>query len=188
VHPQLKAVIREFEHASERVHALMAKVSPDQWTRRPHPDRWSIGECIGHLNLTSEAYLPLVLKGLEEARRLGSPGPHRYHRDPVGWIMWRLAGPPVRFKVRTAAAFVPAGDAPPAMLVATFDRLQSEQVRCAEAGSGLPLSRVRITSPFDARVRYNLYACLTILPRHQHRHLWQAEEVLEQLTSQAEPV
>jgi len=26
-------------------------------------------------------------------------------------------------------------------------------------------------------VRYNLYACFTILPRHQHRHLWQAERV-----------
>jgi len=36
---------------------------------------------------------------------------------------------------------------------------------------------VRVTSPFNARVRYNLYACFTILPRHQHRHLWQAERV-----------
>jgi hypothetical protein len=26
-------------------------------------------------------------------------------------------------------------------------------------------------------VRYNLYSCFTILPRHQHRHLWQAERV-----------
>jgi len=26
-------------------------------------------------------------------------------------------------------------------------------------------------------VRYNLFACFTILPLHQHRHLWQAERV-----------
>ena len=38
-----------------------------------------------------------------------------------------------------------------------------------------------IVSPFDGRLRYNLYSCLTILPAHQHRHLWQAERVLEEL-------
>jgi hypothetical protein len=52
---------------------------------------------------------------------------------------------------------------------------------CVEAADGLPLGSVRITSPFDPRLRYNLYSCLTILPRHQHRHLWQAEQALERL-------
>jgi hypothetical protein len=30
-------------------------------------------------------------------------------------------------------------------------------------------------------LRYNLYSCFTILPSHQHRHIWQAEQVLERL-------
>ena len=42
---------------------------------------------------------------------------------------------------------------------------------------------VKITSPFNPRLRYNLYACLTILPPHQERHIWQAEQVLERLRS-----
>ena len=40
---------------------------------------------------------------------------------------------------------------------------------------------MKITSPFNPRIRYNLYACLTILPPHQERHIWQAEQVLERL-------
>jgi hypothetical protein len=28
---------------------------------------------------------------------------------------------------------------------------------------------------------YNLFACLTILPRHQHRHFWQAEQAWQAL-------
>jgi hypothetical protein len=32
-------------------------------------------------------------------------------------------------------------------------------------------------SPFAPGVRYNLYSTLSILPRHQERHLWQAEQV-----------
>jgi len=48
---------------------------------------------------------------------------------------------------------------------------------CLVAADGLPLSHVRISSPFNPRLRYDLYACFTILPRHPHRHLWQAEPV-----------
>ncbi len=41
---------------------------------------------------------------------------------------------------------------------------------------GFPLGRLWIISPFDPRIRYNAYACLTILPAHQHRRLWRAEQ------------
>jgi hypothetical protein len=34
-----------------------------------------------------------------------------------------------------------------------------------------------VQSPFNEKVKYNLYSCLTILPPHQHRHLWQAEQI-----------
>ena len=30
--------------------------------------------------------------------------------------------------------------------------------------------------PVDARARYNVFAALSIMARHQHRHLWQAEQ------------
>jgi hypothetical protein len=86
-------------------------------------------------------------------------------------------GPPVRVRLKTIARFLPQSAAAPAVLVEEFDRLQTAQLDCLAQGDGLPLSHVRIKSPFNARLRYNLYACFTILPRHQHRHLWQAERV-----------
>ncbi len=88
-----------------------------------------------------------------------------------------MAGPPVRARVQTAAPFIPPSTAPPGELVAEFDRWQAAQVSCVAAADGLALERLSISSPFVGRLRYNLYACLTILPRHQHRHLWQAEQV-----------
>jgi hypothetical protein len=60
-------------------------------------------------------------------------------------------------------------------------RLQREQVAAVREADGLPLERVRVTSPFDARLGDNLHARLTLLAPHQHRHRWQAERVLEQL-------
>lgn len=177
MHPQLDEVRREFLSAQQRLHHLADAVPAEFWDQRPGPGRWSVGECVAHLNLTAREYRPLVLAGLEECRRHDDPVPRRYRRDPIGWLIWRTQAPPVRFRARTAAAFVPEGALPPDELIAEFDRLQAEQIGWVAMADGLAIDRVRVTSPFDPRIRYTLFACLSILPRHQHRHLWQAEQV-----------
>lgn len=183
MHPQLQAVADELLAARDRLHRLAETTSPESWSRRADTDRWSAGECVAHLNLTAIAFLPLIRAGLEQAAAIGAGAPARFHRDLVGWVLWRTAGPPVRFRVRTAARFVPTGSEPLAHLLATFDRLQQEQLEVVARADGYPIHRVKVTSPFDSRFRYNLYACLTILPPHQERHIWQAEGVLERLRS-----
>lgn len=181
MHPQLDAIRSEFLSAQRRLHQLADALPAERWAERPHPDRWSVGECVGHLNLTAPAYREAVLAALEECRRQGDPAPRRYRRDPAGWLLWRTMGPPVRFRTRTKAAFVPNGDTPAHELIAEFDRLQAEQIGWVAMADGLAIDRVRMASPFDARVRYSLYSGLTILPRHQHRHLWQAERAAQAL-------
>jgi DinB superfamily len=183
VHPQLQAVAEELAAAHGRLHRLADSTAPDAWSRRADPDRWSAGECIAHLNLTALAFLPLIRRALDQAAALGGGTPTRLRRDLVGWMLWRTAPPPVRFRVRTKAPFVPTGSEPLGQLLATFDRLQAEQLQCVVQADGRPIHRVKIASPFDPRLRYNLYACLTTLPRHQERHIWQAEQVLERLRS-----
>lgn len=177
MHPQIDEIIREFNTATERLDALVTNVPALRWQERPDPMRWSVAECIEHVNITSRKYLPLLDKALDDARRVGSGPPRRYRRDFIGWLLWKTMGPPVRQRVKTTAEFVPVGGKTPAELVAEFKELQREQIARSEAFDGLPLHKVRIPSPFNERVMYNAYSCLTILPRHQHRHLWQAEQV-----------
>ena len=181
MHPQLSAIVDEFESARSRLHLLAGAVPDARWAERADPARWSVAECVAHLNLTSRAYVPLLRDAIARARALRDAGrttPARYRRDPVGWVLWRTAGPVKRVgRVKTTAPFVPAGELPRDVVLAEFERLQDEQLACVRDADGLPLGDVRVVSPFDARVRYNLYACLTILPRHQHRHLFQAEQV-----------
>jgi hypothetical protein len=175
VHPQLQAIIDELGTAQARLHTLAAATPATAWSRRSDPARWSIAECVAHLNLTSAAYLPRLREALPRPAELIAT--KRYRRDPRGWLLWRMVGPPVRLRLKTSAPFIPQATAAPAELVAEFDQWQAEQIACVRKAEGLPLGRLWITSPFNARVRYNVYAALTILPRHQHRHLWQAEQV-----------
>jgi hypothetical protein len=176
MHPQLSAIVLEFEKAQDRLYRLITDLPDERWSLRADPNRWSVAECVAHLNLTSRAYLPLIHGALERGRLSGRTST-RYHRDPVGWLLWRSMGPPVKAKVRTPAPFVPTGDLTREAVIEEFDALQSEQIACTRAAEGLPLGRLRIVSPFNDRLSYNLFSALSILPRHQHRHLWQAEQV-----------
>jgi hypothetical protein len=178
VNPQLDGIVREFESASARLRTLHRDVPPDRWPRRPAPESWSAGECIVHLNLTGAAMLPLLREGIARARQSGRAARRRYRRGLLGWLLWRGLSSPGRFKTKTVAAFVPTADRPADEVVAEFERLQAAQIAVARDADGLPIDRVQIASPFNGRVRYNVFAALSILARHQHRHLWQAERVV----------
>jgi hypothetical protein len=176
MHAELLAIEQEFESALVRLHELRAKVPPEVWKRRPAPERWSPGECVAHLNLSSASMVPLVRAGIDQARRSGRSAQARYRRDFVGWLLWKGLGPGKGFKTKTIPAWVPSGDRHPGELVSEFERWQTQQIALVRDADGLPIDRVKIASPVDARARYNVFAALSILARHQHRHLWQAEQ------------
>jgi hypothetical protein len=180
---QLATAVERFEEARRRLHRLAGALPEERWSARSVPTAWSVAECVAHLNLTSQAYLPLLREALDRARAIGGPAPARYRMDLVGRLVALAAGPMPRLggvhfgRSKTPPAFVPSGVLPRAHLLAEFDRLQDAQIAFATEADGLPLGAVKVSSPFDPRARYNLYSCFVILPRHQQRHLEQAERV-----------
>jgi hypothetical protein len=182
LHPELGAIVEELRAATDRLAALHGAIPPESWTRRPSTGGWSPAECVAHLNLTHQAFLPGLRSGMEEARARAAarPGaPVLFRRGLLGWLLWRTMGPPVRMRVRTGASFVPTGEDPPELLKARFDQNQAELMALVEGAEGLPLGDVRVPSPFAEKVGYTLFAAFGIMARHQHRHLWQAEQAAE---------
>jgi hypothetical protein len=183
MHPQLVNVVDCLGQAELRLEKLADSVPDDRWNVRRDPARWSVAECVAHLNLTSAAYEPLIRKAIEEARKLPPAGHRPYHRDKVGWLFSVLTGPLPALgrlrigRVKTIPAFVPTGELPKQLTLADFKRHQLELARMVQEGDGLPLDEVSITSPFGGRIRYNCYSTFVIITRHEERHLQQAELV-----------
>jgi hypothetical protein len=174
VHPQLAAVVADLEAAAERVRRLHGTLSFDAWSDRPGPGRWSPAECITHLNLTSATLLPLLRDALRVACERREPAPRRYRRDAAGWLVWQIVAPSGGVKTTTIAALEPREASPIDSVVSQFGDFQTALVACVRGADGLPLDRVKVQSPFDTRITVNLYSALTLVPRHQHRHLHQA--------------
>lgn len=189
--PELVAIADEVTAADIRLRRLLDATPRPRWTARPAAGRWSVLECVDHLNRTTDAYREKMPAALDEARSLPAHDARRpYRLDPVGWMLWKYIGPPVRRlgRTRTGAAFVPA-ELPPVEVVVRGFRERNDLVRSwVVEADGLAIDRVKVVSPFADRVRYNAFAGLAVLARHQHRHLWQAEQAAAALDEALPPL
>ena len=181
---KLTRILQLLDTASARLKGLVDSVPEDRWHTRPEPGAWSAAQCLVHLNITSEAYRERLLQALEEARSLGEGRAFtgRYRCDVLGGILAAMVGPTPRIggrrrgRVKAPPAFVPSDDPPRDVVVAEFQSHQEWLAGLVRRSDGLPIHRVKVTSVFVPSVRFNLYATLLILAKHQHRHLQQAEE------------
>ena len=179
--PPLAEVRLELREATEEVRRLVDSTGRSTWDQPPGPKRWSVAECLVHLNLTSEAYLPLLQHAITRGReqRQQSDGTYRY--DFTGLLLRWFIEPPVRIGVKTKPPFVPTGPAVKEKVQAEFVAFEEQlEAQLAEA-NGLDLTALKVLSPFSARIRYNVFSAFKILAAHQRRHLWQARRALEAL-------
>jgi hypothetical protein len=184
VHADLERVAGEFAEAQARMHRLAESVEDRDWNRRPAAGAWSMDECVAHLTITNERYVPILAEVADTAPELSDPATPM-HRDLTGRLLCWFMEPPVRFKLPTAAGFEPPSSAGRPATVARFDAVQSRLVAVIRTLDGLDLTRVRMASPFNAKVRYSTYSALYILAAHERRHLWQAERVRTTLSGTA---
>jgi hypothetical protein len=166
--------LRDGQAAVER---LAESAGDAAWITRPKSGGWSASECIAHLTLTTDAYLPLLDEALARVPA-GAPLPARYRAGVVAWLLAKTLEPPARGRTRTSPRFVPGGIAPRDESVAEFTKSQNALLAWLDGAAGVPLSLVTIASPFAKRIRYNAYAAYRVLAAHQRRHLWQAERAV----------
>jgi hypothetical protein len=185
--PELQDLLRQIDAIKADGHAVCAGLSESQFNWRPGEGRWSIAECIVHLNKSVAATLPAFDRAIAEGRAKGrlakSDAPSRY-----GWFSrWMIGSmePPPKRRMKTFPIFaVPVGGTHSMTtvlpeFVAVRDQL-AERVRRAE---GLDLQGNRTVSPVTRLLRMPLGAYLRFVVAHDRRHLWQARQVRNALSA-----
>ncbi len=185
MHSDLARLVSEFDTAQARLHRLAEAVDEAGWTTRPVANRWSIDECVAHVRLTNERYLPILDEAADTAPAWpdGPDGPleRPFRRDLAGWLLSWMMEPPVRLRLPTGNEFLPPGPASRSATLAAFDATQAALRERLRRLDGYDITTIRITSPFNASLRYSAWSALCILAAHERRHLWQAERVRDRL-------
>lgn len=181
----IEEVEKELTEATQRAWSLVQSTDGRLFTVRPNTQSWSAAECLSHLSISTQMFLPVLQKALDDARKRGFLARGKMKMDLIGRVLRWFLEPPIRQRVKTAAPFVPRSVRAKADAFGEFANLQSRLTEMLSAARDLDLSRVKIVSPFDKRVRYNVYSAFRILVAHQRRHLWQAEQAVAALRKSA---
>lgn len=171
---------RQFMEVRQRAAALTEPLTSDQFNWRPGPDRWSIGECFEHLNVTARRYQENMTRAIADGRArglYGSGAPAKY-----GWFSrWfegQLEPPPKRrMKAPPAFQFTPAASMEKGSVMEQFSARGKTWLELLEACEGLDVARVKVVSPAMGLLRFPIGAAFRHQLAHERRHLWQASAV-----------
>lgn len=156
---------------------LVKGLNEAQFNWRPSPEKWSINECLEHLNVTARLYWSILAEAVNSARINGwfSKGP--YKRTWMGRLMVRSMEPPVRMKFKASRRFRPPADIPMTQVLAQFMAFQDRLLDLIRDANGVDLGRPRIQSPGNKLVKLTLGQGFGLMTAHERRHLWQARQV-----------
>lgn len=175
----LDDVEKELNEATRRAWTLVQSTDGRMFTVRPTPLSWSAAECLAHLSISSEMFLPVLRDALAKARTSAKKRGN-VKMDLLGRVLAWFLEPPIRKKVKTTAPFVPKSTRAKADAFGEFATLQEKLIDLLRDARDADL-RAKIVSPFDKRVRYNLLSAFRIVAAHERRHLWQAEQAVAEL-------
>ena len=160
-------------HADSITHGL----SHEQFNWRPEPGRWSIAECLGHLNLINGADLPQLQTSIDAAiaKSVKGEGPFQY-----GLIARKIVAsqePPAKRKFKAPKKSQPPPDSSLDATVAEYRRISADLRALIKKSEGLHLAKVKTKLSFVPIFRMPLGARFNLLTTHDRRHLWQADQV-----------
>ncbi|HEV2671794.1 MAG TPA: DinB family protein [Gemmatimonadales bacterium] len=157
--------------------AIAAALSDAQFNWQPGAGRWSIAQCLRHLNVGDTLVLPAFDRAIAAGRAAAqtSAGPFRY-----GWfsrMMIVSMEPPPRFRMKTPMRASAGETHRAADVVPEFARVRDQLAERVHQADGLDLARIRTISPVNRLIRLPLGAYFQFILAHDRRHLWQARQV-----------
>lgn len=180
--PELSGELGNFqgqlEEIRRRAKQLVMRVDDGAFNWRPEARRWSICECLDHLIVSGEKYLPAIGEAIAAGReqRLLGEGPEK--RGLIAGLMIRALEPPPSVRFKAPGEFRPRAGQPAETVGQRFAGLQDEIEKRLHEAQGLDLARIKLRSPGVPLLRFTLGETFAILLAHERRHVWQAEQVM----------
>jgi len=168
-------LVEDLKGSDEAARKLVEQLSEEQLNWQPAPGSWSVGQCLEHLCITNEAYLPAIVAALRD--KPDAPVEQIVPGWFGGWFIRNFVEPSPQSK-RAAA---PAKIRPTARVgLNVLDRFLSGNQACRKLigdARNKDVNRARFWNPFVKGIRFTVGTGLEIIAAHERRHLLQAQRV-----------
>ena len=168
-------LLEDLDASDERAEKLVGGLCEEQLNWQPEQACWSVGQCLEHLCITNEAYLPVISAALKE--RPDAPVEEIIPGWFGGWFIQNFIEP----SPQTKRAPAPPKIRPTTHVgLSVLDRFLSGNRGCRvliEDARNKDVNRIRFWNPLVKGIRFTVGAGLKIIAGHERRHLLQAERV-----------
>lgn len=165
----------ELSANDQTAQTLVAGLTEEQLNWQPSPGAWSVGQCLEHLCITNEAYLPRMISALR-----GQPDSPTEQITPGAFSRWFIRNfvePSPTSKRVSAPRKIQPGNR---VALSVIDRFLSGNKACRElivGARGKNVNRIGFWNPFVPGLRFTVGTGLEVISGHERRHLLQAERV-----------
>lgn len=142
--------------------------------------KWSIAECIEHLNRYGDYYIPAITRAIELAKtkKTLNKATDDFESGWFGAYSIKMVHPDNRKPQNTLSHLNPAGSQIDKEVLDRFLTHQHSLLAILENTKRLNLNKIKIPVEFFKLLKLRLGDCLQFVIVHQQRHLLQAKEVL----------
>lgn len=160
---------------------LARSLTLEQFNWKPSPERWSVAQCLVHLNISAELYAAPMEAAIRCGRSEGRFGSGPFHYGPLARWMLRAVTPGNGGRYKSPSQFV----VPDAIygvrdVLQTFHAAGTRWEQLLREANGLDLERIKVRSPAVTLIKLPLGSLFEIQATHEKRHVLQAERVLDE--------
>ncbi|MBK9974292.1 MAG: DinB family protein [Planctomycetes bacterium] len=173
------AWLAEYDRAIQRVAGITTGLSEAQANWKPAPKKWSITECMDHLNQSMGTYGACMAPAIAKAKAKGKTGNAPYDRGTfIGRFILKTLKKGSGSNLPAPGVFKPT--ASHFELASVRQKLTNVLTGAGEMlkqADGLAMGKVVFGTPVSALVRVSLAQAFELHAIHTHRHLDQMERV-----------
>jgi DinB family protein len=168
-------LIAEFDADDQKANELVIGLDSKQLNWQPCPGAWSVGQCLEHLCITNELYLPAISNSLvaKSASAVQDITPGWFAR----WFISTYIEPSPESKHARAPKKIVPGSRVELSVLDRFLRSNQAARELVRRARDYDVNNIRFRNPFIPLLRFTVGTGLEIVSGHERRHLFQAERV-----------
>jgi hypothetical protein len=180
-------ILSDLEANEAAVDAVMAGLDEIQLNWKPSPKFWSIAQCLDHLVRANGDYLGGAVRAVQAAKPARGSASAPIEAAFLERLFLWVVEPPARLRVKSPKSGLPSASVDPAHARAELLRTHAEMRALIRQTGGLDLNRIVFPNPFFRLMPIRVGTALLMVPAHERRHIWQANNIRKALESHAAP-
>lgn len=175
--------LRTAEQNKKMVEDKFLFISLELLTKKPNPNSWSAAECFQHLIFTNQSYLESFRKfvgenKIDNASSAGISIDYKFKHSFWGKFILYFVKPSNKIKSKTTKPFNPSFSKVELDVVKKYLTQHEQLVDAVIKMRAFDLKNIKIPSPINNKIKYNLGDSIRIIILHDQRHIQQAERAI----------